>query len=353
MKIKKVEFWTEQIKLTRPYTIAYQTTYDVENIFVKLISDKGSYGIGVASPAKSVTGETFDSCRAALDTHLSALMLNKEVSLNLIGQLQQALPDNPAACAAIDIALYDLWGKQLNLPLATLFGQVHHSLPTSITIGIKETIAEAVAEAKEYKERQFKMIKLKVGLDVEQDIEILHRIKETIGKEMLIRVDANQGYDTPTLLRFLKATEQLDLELVEQPFKPSAIKEVIALPKAIRKKIAADESLQKPKDALQYTSHPQPFGIYNIKLMKCGGIGAGLDIAKIAHYAGIDLMWGCMDESCVSIAAALHAALANPNTKYLDLDGSLDLARDPFKGGFILENGFMRINGQPGLGINN
>ncbi len=96
---------------------------------------------------------------------------------------------------------------------------------------------------------------------------------------------------------------------------------------------------------------PRPFGIFNIKLMKCGGVAPGLEIAGMAHHAGIDLMWGCMDESIVSISGALHAALAAPATQYLDLDGSLDLAQDIVTGGFMLENGWLRTLDKPGLGV--
>ena len=96
---------------------------------------------------------------------------------------------------------------------------------------------------------------------------------------------------------------------------------------------------------------PRPFGIYNIKLMKCGGIAAGIQIAEIARLAGIELMWGCMDESIVGIVAALHAALASPATRYLDLDGHLDLARDPARGGLVLSEGMLGLTDRPGLGI--
>jgi L-alanine-DL-glutamate epimerase-like enolase superfamily enzyme len=92
-------------------------------------------------------------------------------------------------------------------------------------------------------------------------------------------------------------------------------------------------------------------GIFNIKLMKCGGVRPALRIATIAEIAGIELMWGCMDESIISISAALHAALASPATRYLDLDGSLDLARDVVSGGFVLQDGFLSTSDAPGLGV--
>ncbi|HEC42753.1 MAG TPA: dipeptide epimerase, partial [Bacteroides sp.] len=84
---------------------------------------------------------------------------------------------------------------------------------------------------------------------------------------------------------------------------------------------------------------------------KCGGIFSAMKIASTARNSNIDLMWGCMDESRISIAAGLHAAFACPNTKYIDLDGSLDLARDVVEGGFEISNGMMRTLNDPGLGL--
>jgi L-alanine-DL-glutamate epimerase-like enolase superfamily enzyme len=118
-----------------------------------------------------------------------------------------------------------------------------------------------------------------------------------------------------------------------------------------RKLLAADESLKDPQAALQFASHEKPFGIYNIKLMKCGGLVGALGIANIAHNANIDLFWGCNDESKLSITAALHLAYACPNTKFIDLDGSLDLAEDLVAGGFEIVHGEMKINHQPGFGF--
>ena len=95
----------------------------------------------------------------------------------------------------------------------------------------------------------------------------------------------------------------------------------------------------------------RPYGIFNLKLMKCGGISPAQRIAHLAEGAGIELMWGCNDESRISIAAALHVALASPATRYLDLDGSFDLARDLAAGGFVLEAGVLRTAPGPGLGV--
>jgi L-alanine-DL-glutamate epimerase-like enolase superfamily enzyme len=260
------------------------------------------------------------------------------------------MPDTPAARAAVDAALHDLHARMLGLPLVEVLGRAHDALPTSITIGIQST-ATALEEAQEYVRRGFRILKVKIGRDLGEDVDRLRELRGRVGPSIGIRVDANQGYSEADVSRFFAKTEDLGLEFVEQPVAARDTRGLARLDAALRRRIAADESLLSERDALDLAAEPRPCGIFNIKLMKCGGVGPARGIARIAELAGIDLMWGCMDESRVSIAAALHAALASPATKYLDLDGSFDLARDVVTGGFELEGGFLRTTSAPGLGV--
>ena len=166
-----------------------------------------------------------------------------------------------------------------------------------------------------------------------------------------MRVDPNQGYSAAEVATFVDKTADLDIEFLEQPMPADRIDAMRNLPEAVRRRVAADETLLNEKDAVDLISPPAACGIFNIKLMKCGGVAPAKRIAEIAEVAAIELMWGCMDESIISISAALHAALASPATRYLDLDGSLDLARDVVSGGFVLEDGCMRTSDAPGLGV--
>ena len=352
MKITKVKSWVESLGLKTPYTIAYQTIDSVENAFVLLETDDGTLGLGAGAPAEFITGESMQSCREALETHLEELLLGQDLRhfYALLRKLEDALALNPAARAAADMALHDLAAKQLGLPLVELLGRVHESLPTSVTIGIMSP-EEAVERAREYVRQGFGILKLKTGQSVEQDLETVRKVREAVGSEIKIRVDANQGYSVETLRRLAEQADALQVEFVEQPLPAGEETEMLLVPEGVRRRCAADESLHTPADALQLVARPHAFGIFNIKLMKCGGIHPALQIAAIAHLAGIELMWGCMDESRVSIAAALHAALACPATRYLDLDGSFDLARDLAAGGFGLENGRLRPADRPGLGV--
>ena len=352
MKIIQTQCWREHLELTRPYTIAYESIDAVENMFVRIEADDGCYGLGVAAPAEEVTGESDEGCLKALESNLDALLRGADLRhMNaLLRELKKAMPEAPAARAAVDIALHDLWTKHLCIPLVDWLGRAHQTLPTSMTIGIKD-VAQTMEDVKEYREQGFQILKIKIGISLEEDIERLAKIREHVGTGMKIRVDANQGYSVEEYRRFMERTAGLDLEFIEQPLKAQDLAGMRELPEPVRRASAADESLLAPQDAIACLEPPRPFGIFNIKLMKCGGVSEGRQIARIAHLAGIDLMWGCMDESIIGISAALHAAMASPATRYLDLDGSLELARDLVTGGFELENGHLTVNDRPGLGV--
>ncbi len=349
--IKSIKTFSENLELTRPYTIAYETFDSVENIFLMLETGSGIIGVGAGSPSAFVTGETMESAKEKL-VEVASLLEGADLRKiqAIIQRIQELFPANPAVCAAADIALHDAFGKLLGLPLVDLWGRAHFSLPTSITIGIK-SIEESVEEAKEYMQMGFKVLKLKTGKSVAEDVAIFTKIRETVGRAIKIRVDANQGYTVEETQNFYQQTEKLGLELIEQPMHYDRVAAMKKLPPNIRSICMADENLKTMGHAVTLAQKPLHFGLYNIKLMKCGGIAAGRQIASIANLADIGLMWGCMDESIISITAALHAALASPATKYLDLDGSLDLAKDIVKGGFILKEGVMSIGEGAGLGV--
>ncbi len=349
--IKNVKCYKKNLELTRPYTIALKTFDAVENIFVQIETESGIMGIGAGAPSAHVTRETMESAVQAIE-QVEDFLNGKDLrKFNaIIREMNTLFPENPAVSAAVDIALHDAFAKLLDIPLIDLWGRMHTSLPTSITIGIK-SIEESIEEAKEYIGLGFKVLKLKTGKSVEEDVAIFSKIRETVGKKVKIRVDANQGYSVQDTKDFYQLTKKLDVEFIEQPLPFDQITSMKELPTSIRKICMADENLQSPAHALDLAQKPHLFGLYNIKLMKCGGLVAGRQIARIAHLAGIDLMWGCMDESIVSITAALHAAFASPATRYLDLDGSLDLAKEVVNGGFILKDGKMWIREEPGLGV--
>jgi L-alanine-DL-glutamate epimerase-like enolase superfamily enzyme len=351
-KIKNVKVWNVDLGNTKPYTIAFKTVDEVRNAFVEFTLDNGVTGIGSGNPSEYVVGENLSQTLEALQEKNLDFLIGRDIREfnQLTFEVWQKFPKNPAARAALDIALHDVFTKHLGVPLVKFLGQKIKTLPTSNTIGIKN-VEETLKEAGEYIKAGFKVLKVKLGKDLTEDIERIEKLREKFGDAVVIRIDANQGYDVDQTIAFYKKTLHLNIELIEQPLPAKSIKEMKSLPDEIKIKIAADESLISPKDALELIKPPRASAIFNIKLMKCGGVSQGLKIADIAFQEGVDLFWGCNDESIVSITAALHAAFSCTNTKYIDLDGSLDLAQDVVKGGFILKDGYMSCSDKPGLGV--
>jgi L-Ala-D/L-Glu epimerase len=351
-KIKNIKVWSEDLGNTKPYTIAFKTIDEVRNAFVEITLDNGQTGIGAANPSEYVVGENLAQCLDALKESNIDFLIGRDIrELNqLTFEVWKKFPKNPSARAALDIALYDVFSKYLDVPLVSFLGQKIKKLPTSNTIGIKN-VEDTLKEAAEYIKNGFKVLKVKLGKDLDEDVERMFKLREKFGSGIVIRIDANQGYTSDQTIQFYGRTYDLNIELIEQPLPAKSVNEMKNLPKEVRAVIAADESLITPQDAIELIKPPKAAGIFNIKLMKCGGISQALKIADVALHESVDLFWGCNDESIVSITAALHAAYACANTKYIDLDGSLDLGKDVVKGGFILKDGYMYCSDKPGLGV--
>lgn len=353
MKITAVRAWIENLPLTKPYTIAYNTCTHAGIVFFEIELENGMVGIGSASPFEEVVGETPAQTVTNLQSaQVTDLLKGKDIRAfqQLIKEAGQSFPHLPGTLAAIDIALHDAFCTWLGIPVLAFYGQQQQPMLTSVTIGIKPA-AEMLEEAKSYYAQGFRILKIKTGLNADADIESVSLLRETFGNTMRIRVDANQGYNSIALEKFLRGTRSLDLELVEQPLPSGQEWLQLSFPASDRKRLVADESLLDAGSAVQLAQTPQPFGVFNIKLMKCGGILAAFKIAAVAEAAGIHLFWGCNDESMVSITAALHTAYACANTRYIDLDGSFDLSKDLVSGGFILQNGYLHTVSKPGLGL--
>jgi L-alanine-DL-glutamate epimerase-like enolase superfamily enzyme len=352
MKISDIRVYERDLGTSRPYSIAYKTVTEVKNVFVEIELANGIVGIGACNPSEKVVGENVDQALGHLQSadfdYLRGSRINGFESL--LRQTKMALEKWPGSHAAVDIALHDVFTKYLKISLGEYFGVAHKKLPTSITIGIKN-VQETLDEATEYWEAGFRCIKVKTGLSPEEDAERILKIHEKYPKAVL-RVDANQGYSPSDLELFVKSTQKVDLELIEQPFPVDRFAEGAKdLSDEVSKFLVADESLKNPEDAIDLIKHVPGCQIFNIKLMKSGGLTNAREIAAIAGRSGVNLMWGCNDESAISITAAMHLAFSYPHTRYIDLDGSLDLVQDIVEPGFEIVEGVMRPKGGMGLGV--
>ncbi|MFT4023099.1 MAG: enolase C-terminal domain-like protein [Flavihumibacter sp.] len=351
MKITNARAYSRNLRLQKPYTIAWQHIEEVENVFLELTLENGMTGIGAANPSPEVVAESPGETLRNLETDLIYWLTGKDIrSFNsLIDTVDARYPHKPGTLAAVDIALHDAFGQWLDMPVVELYGRKHVALPTSVTIGIID-LAQTLEEAAAFKSAGFRVLKLKTGIDPAEDAEKVIKIHERFNGYFVVRVDANTGYDLKGLQNFIHMTEACPVELIEQPLLPEDDTALNFLSSELRAKLAADESLKDAEAAFDLCKAGR-YGIYNVKLMKCGGIRGAMKIAAVTDPAHAALFWGCNDESIVSITAALHAAFSCAHTRYIDLDGSFDLAEDVVSGGFVVKDGMMSITPGAGLGL--
>ncbi|MBS7632450.1 dipeptide epimerase [Candidatus Bathyarchaeota archaeon] len=351
MGIQQIEVYTAAMRYEEPFTIAAGTSTKTCNVIVRVLTDYEIYGWGEASPSKRVTGETTETVIEALDKICPKLIgkcpLRIESDVEI---MDQVISGNPAAKAAIDIALHDVLGKTARKPLFRILGGYRTEVLTDITLGIKSP-KEMAQNAKKALDKGFKALKIKVGVDVDEDVERIRLVREVAGNDIQLRVDANQGWTPKQAMEALNKISRYNIQLAEQPVPSEDIEGLKNVKKNSPVPIMADESVHTPADALRLVREGA-VDMMNIKLMKCGGILKAKKIAAVAEAAGMPCMIGCMSESSIGIAAATHLAGAVKNIQYADLDSDI-LLKDKIttEGGVPLVNSVRKFTNGHGLGI--
>jgi L-alanine-DL-glutamate epimerase-like enolase superfamily enzyme len=351
MKIKKVVITPVQLKLSEPYTIAYETIDHAVNVFLRIETASGLVGYGCAAPDLAVTGETGDSVEHTLKEPVREILLGQDALRisRILEECKKKIPAQPSALAAIDMALYDLLGKKAGLPVWKILGGYRESMITSVTIGILP-VTETIEKAQQFVQQGFKSLKIKGGKNVDSDIERIIKVREAIGPRIELRFDANQGYSVEESQKFVHETKAARLELIEQPTPKGQPDMLGRVTQSVALPVMADESLMSLRDAFRLARN-ELVDMVNVKLMKVGGIIEALHINSVARAAGLEVMIGCMDESAYAIAAGLHYALARSNVCYADLDGHLDLIDDPASGAVSIRKGYIYPNDKAGIGF--
>lgn len=320
MKIIDILTKEVKIKLRKPFKVAYTTRDYTRVAYVKILTDSGEFGLGEAVPNAHVTGDTMETIFPVFELLRNALLGTDPCDIEEVHKIMdKTIIANTPAKAAIDIACYDIIGKIKTMPVYKLLGGTKNSVITDMTIGI-DTPEEMAKDAQYWvKERGFKILKVKCGICEKDDIKALQLIREAVGEDVVLRIDANQGYDSETFLRMLPMFEELYIKDIEQPLpyyeydKIKKLKEYSSIP------IMMDESVHSPMQA-EYVFKHDMCDIVNIKLMKCGGIYNALKIADIAKKYGKKCMVGCMTETQLGAIAGASVCLSRDNFIEPDLD---------------------------------
>lgn len=353
MRIAKIETAEIRIPLRTPFKTALRTVDSVHDVLVRITADNGMVGYGEAPPTAVITGDTLGSIHTAIEDFISPALVGMDLEeLDTVMQkLERCILKNTSAKAAVDMALYDLYAQSCGKPLYQVLGGAKKEITTDLTISVNPT-PEMVQDALTAVERGFRILKIKVGKEGLADVERLKAIREAVGPDVTIRVDANQGWEAKQAVRIITALEDagVEPELVEQPVPAHDIDGLEYITSRVYTPILADESVFSPADAIHILQrHAADF--LNIKLMKTGGIYQALKICAAAEVYGAKCMLGCMLESKIAVSAAAHLAAARNVVTMVDLDGPALCRLDPYTGGPLYEGARIIMPETAGIGI--
>ncbi|MCU0521136.1 MAG: dipeptide epimerase [Anaerolineae bacterium] len=351
MQISRIEVAPTTLSLKTPYRSSDHAEVPLEAIgvvFIRIETRHGETAWGCAAFDHAITGETLEgvthACRACADRAIDLNPLNTEQAL---AEMEPLTAGSPSAQCAFDIAFHDLLGLAAGMPLYRLLGGYRDRIQTSITVGLG-SVRETVEMARDRARRGFRTIKVKGGLDAEEDVRRVHAVCDAL-PNIAIRLDADGGYSVEEALAVSRALKGR-LEMLEQPVAPSD--GIAALQHVTQRSpipVLADQSVVGAASALEIAAQRAANGI-SIKLATCGGIRHAQEMNALARAAQMMTMVGCIHEPALLIAAELAVALSSPAVRYGDLDGHIDLSEDPTRPRFLLHDGFLIAGESPGLG---
>ena len=355
MKIQNIETFHAAIPLKKPFKTALRTVTVAETVVVKMTLDNGLTGWGEAPPTHVITGDSLASINYAITGIFKPLLEGESLQFRerVFEKVHQSAAGNSSAKAAVDMAIYDCVSQYANMPLGSFLGGFHEKIETDYTVSVNSPV-EMAQDAQNYVDNGFPVLKVKVGKDrIEADIHRIQEIRRQIGDAVLIRLDANQGWEAKEAVKAIRKMEDsgLNIELIEQPVKAHDIKGLKMITENTATPIMADESVFSAHDA-RNVLEAGAADLINIKLMKAGGIHEALKIAALAKSFGVDCMVGSMIETKIGITAAAHFAASQSNVTRFDFDAPLMLAGDLIDGGVSYQGNTIDLGSGKGLGIN-
>jgi len=350
--IQSVEIYKLFMPLKEPFVISLGPINNVQNIVVIIRTADGCAGYGECSPYMTINGESIDTCFVV--GQYFAKVLKGAIALEIESchaAMDGVIWGNSSIKSAFDIALHDIAAQHADVPLYRFLGGENNKvLQTDMTVSIGDP-QKMKEDAIRFQQQGFPAIKVKLGQTVEKDVARIAAIREGIGMQHPLRIDANQGWNTPeNALAVLTALAPYNIEHCEEPISRHRFMDLQKLSAASPIPIMADESCGDEWDAERLIAL-KACDSFNIKLGKSSGLFKGLKIAALGEAAGMHLQVGGFMESRLGMTAGAHLALASSAIHYCDFDTPLMYTEDPVIGGIVYaENGVVLVADTPGLG---
>ncbi len=323
-----------------------------EHVLVKVFTDEGITGIAEAPPRETIYGESVESIKAAVGKWFGPMMEGlSPFELEKIWNKFDAIPWNPVAKGALDMAVYDVIGKALNMPCYKLLGYWTDSIPMSWCVNLNPLDA-MIKEAQEMiKGYGFKAVKLKVGIEPKKDVEMVRTMRRELGDDILLYVDANQGYEPFTAIRVLNEMAAYGIVMVEEPCPMADKKGRKMIAERISIPVMGDESCPTPVEVAREVEL-DTLRVISIKTARTG-FTLSRKIVHLCEQAGIRNIHGMQGDSAVGSFASAQFCAAFKNTSfYYPSDGSffLQMADDFVKELPVIKDGLLHLPDAPGLG---
>jgi len=350
MIITKITVYRFSIPMV-PFVIATGTMQFAQNILIHVHTSEGITGVGECSAFPMIAGETQDTC-FVLAKNFATIWQGKDPTriVERMKELDDFIAANHTIKSAFDMALFDIVSKAANQPLYQFLGGEYFEPESDLTIGIGDVKTMADTATDFVTNRQVNMLKIKVGKNAAEDIERIQAIRNAVGPDVKIRIDANQGWNFEQAAHALKGMEKLNVQFCEQPMPKKLDAQLPELRKLVSIPIMADESVFDHWDALRLIGS-DACDFINIKLSKAGGIAEAIRIHHVCKRHQIPNMLGGMLESRVALTAKVHLALACSNIIFFDLDTCLlGHKLDPVINGVQYDGMKLKVPELPGIG---
>ena len=351
MRIARLEVERFSLRPPIPFTVAYATFPTLDYVLLKVHTDNGLVGLGEAAPDPEVTGETQDSALQYLQRAAPGLVGRDPFALEaILHGFEEEFFGQSSAMAALDMALYDLQGKALGVPIHQLLGGMVRPRMDIYPVVPLMSPQEMADLAALFVRQGFSTLKLKVGTTPDEDEARVQAVRQAAGSAVRLRVDVNQGWHTARVaIAAIRHLMRYQVEWVEQPVDAEDLDALAEVTQAVRVPVMVDEGCLTPQDALAVV-YKGAANLINIKLMKCGGLYRALQISAIAEAAGIPCIVGSMGESSIASAAGLHLFAARQSIIAGEVIGPLFLEGD-IATGFETDGNRAVVPTRPGLGV--
>lgn len=352
MRISQIEVFSLHIPLKGAFRNAHGVKSAQNSIVLRIIADEGVIGVGNVDPDPGYSEESFSETLTTIQEKLAPNLrgvdpLNIVAALKRMDELVQGRLD---AKAAIEMALFDLKGKALGVPVYSLLGgKLREEIRLNGWVGILPP-DEAARAASRWLERGFRSVKIKVGSGVVEDLDRIKAVREAVGKGMALRVDANEAYTVDEAIRLGKALSSFDISLLEQPVARHDLNGMAEVRRAVNIPVMADEAILGAETLIEVIKK-EAADIVKVKVMKQGGICRTVQMIQMAEAAGLKCVIGHGFGLTINTLAEIHVAASCENIlDGCEFVGPLKIQKDVVSKPLQMENGKVKVPHDSGLG---